>query len=52
MDFLSIYSSVRPAVAALALLGAAAIYAQLRFCLWAAPKVANFFVGRYVRARL
>lgn len=52
MDFQSIYASIEPVVAALALLGAAAIYAQISFCLWVAPKVARFFGGRYVRGRL
>lgn len=52
MDFQSIYASVEPAVAALAVLGAAAIYAQISFCLWAAPKVARFFTTRYVRGKL
>ncbi|HHA2593331.1 TPA: capsid protein [Stenotrophomonas maltophilia] len=48
MDFESIMASLQPATAALAVLGAAALYAQIKFCLWAAPKVARFFIARRV----
>lgn len=46
MDFQSIIEALEPATAALTILGAAAFYAQIKFCLWAAPKVARFFALR------
>lgn len=52
MDFQQIISSIEPAFAGLAILSAAALWAQIEFACWAVPKVARFFVGRYVRGRL
>lgn len=49
MNLESIISSLEPAMFGWAVLGAAALYAQLQFCLWAAPKVARFFVMRRLR---
>lgn len=49
MDFESIILAIQPAVVGFALLGAAAIYAQIQFCVWAVPKVARFFVMRRLR---
>lgn len=49
MDFDSIMASLQPTIVVLAILAAAALYAQIRFCLWAAPKVARFFMSRGVR---
>jgi hypothetical protein len=49
MDFRPIIENLTWATAALGVMGAAAIYAQIRFCLWAAPKVARFFVMRRLR---
>lgn len=49
MDFTSIISSLDATAAALTVLVAAAIYAQLSFARWAAPKVARFFMMRGMR---
>lgn len=49
MDFESILAAIQPGVMGFAILGAAAIYAQIQFCVWAVPKVARFFIMRRLR---
>ncbi|HEY4557765.1 MAG TPA: hypothetical protein VIG82_06205 [Enteractinococcus sp.] len=49
MDFRSIIDTIQPAAAGLAILTAAALWAQVEFACWAAPKVARFFATRYLR---
>lgn len=51
MDFQQIISSIQPAAAGMAILIAAALWAQIEFACWAAPKVARFFATRYMRGR-
>lgn len=49
MDFESIIAALEPLTVAGGMLGATAIYAQVRFALWAGPKVARFFIMRRLR---
>lgn len=49
MDFDSILVNIRPQLVVMAICGAAAIAAQIEFALWAAPKVARFFIARDMR---
>lgn len=49
MDFDSILAGIRPQLVVMAICGAAAIAAQIEFALWAAPKVARFFIARGMR---